>query len=59
MKLTNQAAVRRWALSYAKQTREHEFTRVSAEFLAACEADLRVFITDRIKRHPSKGATLR
>ena len=58
-RLINREHVRRWALSYAKETRAHEFTRVSEEFLLSCEMELRSHITDRIKRHPSKGVTLR
>jgi len=34
------------------------FTRVSEEFLIACEVNLKNFILNRVKTHPSKGKTL-
>jgi hypothetical protein len=39
-------------------TRSKMFTRVSEEFLLACEANLKAFIHSRVKTHPSKGKTL-
>lgn len=47
-----------FALEFAKANRSHKFTRVSEEFLIACEANLRNFIQSRIKSHPSVGKTL-
>lgn len=34
------------------------FSRVSEEFLIACEANLKNFIYNRVRSHPSKGKTL-
>ena len=56
--LLNRAAVRRFALDYAKLTRSHKFERVSEGFLIRCQIELRNFVVDRINRHPSKGKTL-
>ena len=39
-------------------TRQKMFTRVSQEFLIACEANLKDFIRSRVRTHPSKGKTL-
>ena len=39
-------------------TRSKMFTRVSQEFLVACEANLKDFIRNRVRNHPSKGKTL-
>jgi len=50
---------KRHAVEMAKQLRPaNKFTRVSEEFLMACEANLKLFINSRIKSHPSKGKTL-
>ena len=38
--------------------RANKFTRVSEDFLIACEANLRAFIKNRIDSHPTKGKTL-
>ena len=38
--------------------RATKFTRVSADFLEACEANMKLFIVSRVKTHPSKGKTL-
>lgn len=50
------------ALEIAKSNpapiRAKMFSRVSEDFLIACEANLRAFIETRIKTHPSKGKTL-
>jgi hypothetical protein len=34
------------------------FTRVSEDFLIACETNLKNFILSRVQNHPSKGKTL-
>jgi hypothetical protein len=47
-----------YALNVA-QNRALKFTRVSEEFEAACEAQLRVSIRDRIHRLPSVGLTIK
>jgi hypothetical protein len=39
-------------------TRSKMFTRVSEDFLVACEANLKNFIHSRVRSHPSKGKTL-
>jgi hypothetical protein len=47
------------AVEMAKQLRpSNKFTRVSEDFLLACEGNLRAFIASRVKAHPSKGKTL-
>lgn len=55
--------VKQLALSIAKSnpapTRANMFTRVSEDFLVACEANLKEFIRNRVQRHPSCGKTLR
>ena len=57
-KYISKSKCKRFALEFAKANRAHKFTRVSEEFLIACEANLRNFIQSRIKSHPSKGKTL-
>ena len=62
MKLTNQTAVRRYALDVIKQERpglSDKFTRVGSEFFEAVEAATRAAIVSRIKSHNSAGKTLR
>lgn len=53
---------KKFALAMAKAnpspTRSKMFTRVSQEFLIACEANMKEFIRNRVKCHPSKGKTL-
>jgi hypothetical protein len=46
------------ALEFAKTNRAHKFTRVSEDFLIACEAALVLQIQSKIKSHPSVGKTL-
>lgn len=58
MNLLNRAAVRRFALDYARRNRTHPFSRVSEDFMEQVEAALRASIQARIDRHPSKGKTL-
>jgi hypothetical protein len=50
--------VKRYALEFAKANRAQKFSRVSEEFLIACESNLKQFIMGRIRTHPSKGKTL-
>jgi hypothetical protein len=56
-KLINRSQVRQFALESAK-VRAHKFTRVSAEFLFTCEAQLKEFICSHTRRMPSKGKTI-
>ena len=56
--LSNRSRVRQFALESAK-VRAHKFTRVSGEFLFACEAQLKEFVRSHTRRMPSKGRTIR
>lgn len=49
---------KRIALDVAKEHRAHKFTRVSQDFLIECENNLRQFLINRVKSHPSVGKTL-
>jgi hypothetical protein len=61
-KLICASKCKRFALEIAKSSpvpqRAKMFTRVSQEFLIACEINLKNFILNRVKSHPSKGKTL-
>lgn len=58
-KLICASKCKRHAIEMAKQLRPaNKFTRVSEDFLMACEGNLRAFIASRVKAHPSKGKTL-
>lgn len=57
--LINRKGVREFALKLSRDTRAGKFTRVSAEFLAACEINLYMFVRSRVRSHPSLGKTLR
>lgn len=61
-KLICASKCKKFALEMAKAqlgpTRQKMFTRVSQEFLIACEANLKDFIRSRVRTHPSKGKTL-
>jgi hypothetical protein len=58
-KLICASKCKRHALEMAKQIRPaNKFTRVSEDFLVACEANLRAFIANRVRSHPSIGKTL-
>jgi hypothetical protein len=57
-KLISPSNARQFALEYAKSARAHPFRRVSKKFLEAVEVNARLFIQDRIRRHPSRGKTL-
>jgi hypothetical protein len=56
--MLNRRRVKLFALEMAKQ-RAHKFTRVGSEFYDKCEACLKAFIRDQVRRHPSVGKTLR
>jgi hypothetical protein len=49
--------VKVFALEIAK-SRAHKFTRVSSDFLVKCEANLKEFIRNSVRRLPSKGKTI-
>lgn len=49
---------KKYALEMAQTHRAKAFTRVSSDFLIACEANMKNFILSRVKSHPSKGKTL-
>lgn len=57
VKLVSKKHVRAFALEMAK-SRAHPFTRVSGEFFIKCEAHLKEFIHNEIRRLPSKGKTI-
>ena len=58
-KLICASKCKRHAIEMAKMARPaNKFTRVSEDFLVACEANLKAFILSRVKAHPSKGKTL-
>jgi len=62
-KLICASKVKKFALDVAKsnpaEIRAKMFTRVSEEFLMACEAQLKNFIHSRVRSHPSVGKTLK
>jgi hypothetical protein len=58
MGLINRAKVKRTALDLAPALRAHPFSRVSDGFLDEIEAFVLAEIKRKIKRAPSKGATL-
>lgn len=53
---------KKFAKEFAKANpvpqRAKMFTRVSQDFLMACESNLKEFIRNRVKTHPSVGKTL-
>lgn len=61
-KLICASKCKKFALEVAKSSpvpqRSKMFTRVSEDFLIACEVNLKNFILNRVKTHPSKGKTL-
>jgi Trk K+ transport system NAD-binding subunit len=57
-KLICASKCKKFALEMAQAHRAQMFTRVSEDFLLACEANLKNFILSRVKSHPSKGKTL-
>lgn len=64
MSLINKSQVRKYALWVAGEKRKlastgkPRFTRVSADFFADVESQLRVTISLAVERAPSKGRTL-
>lgn len=56
------AKCKRFAIEVVKANpvaqRADKFTRVSEDFLIACEANLKNFIINRVNTHPTKGKTL-
>ena len=56
--LLNRSKVKQFALAMAEQ-RAHRFTRVGSEFFLQCEANLKTFIRDSVRRLPSKGKTIK
>ena len=57
VKLINRKQVRQFALDMAK-SRSHKFSRVGGQFLLMCEANLKEFIRNYVRRLPSKGKTI-
>ena len=57
--LIHASHVRQLALALSASERRGRFTRVSAEFLAHVNEQVRVIVTDRVRRHPSLGKTLK
>ena len=59
MTLINAAAVRKFLLAYADQTRGHTWTRVSAEAIAQVDAACRRACEKLVDQHPSTGKTIK
>lgn len=57
--LINRKKVKIYTLDMASNTRVHRFTRVSEEFLTACEAVLKEHIRKHLHGLPSVGKTIR
>src|SRR6185369_1903419 len=57
VKLINRSQVKQFALDMAKN-RAHKFTRVGGPFFLQCEANLKEFIRNYVRRLPSKGKTI-
>ena len=55
--LINRKAVKQYALETAGG-RSHQFTRVGSKFFVRCEANLRSFIREEVRRLPSRGKTI-
>ena len=55
--LINRKKAKEFALEMAK-SRAHKFTRVGSGFLIKCEANLKEFIRNSVRRLPSKGKTI-
>lgn len=56
-KLLNRRQVKQFTLD-AAGIRARKFIRVGGEFYLKCEAHLRQFIRDYVRRMPSKGKTI-
>jgi histone H3/H4 len=60
MSLINKAELKRFLLDRAKTMRPgHEFSRVSEEALEYLESQVRNAAVELIRRHPSKGVTIK
>lgn len=57
VKLISKKFVRQFALDMAK-SRAHKFTRVGGGFFIKCEANLKEFVRNEVRRLPSKGKTI-
>jgi hypothetical protein len=57
VRLINRKHVKEFALEMAK-ARAHKFTRVGGEFFLKCEANLKEFVRNYVRRIPSKGKTI-
>jgi len=58
MRLINVKHCKNLALKLSED-RAHNFTRVSNDFLERVEGRLRNILLDEVKKHPSKGTTLK
>jgi len=56
--LINRRQVRDLALTVARQTRAKSFSRVSGRFLEDINAQVRVYVSARVRTMPSRGVTL-
>ena len=57
VKPINRSQVKQFALDMAKD-RAHKFTRVGGQFFLQCEANLKDYIRNYVRRLPSKGKTI-
>lgn len=57
-RLISRKHVKAFALSVARE-RSHVFTRVGGDFFIQCEAQLKEFIRNYVRRLPSKGKTIK
>lgn len=57
VELVSKKHVHHFALAMAK-SRAHRFTRVGGAFFIRCEANLKEFIRNEVRRLPSKGKTI-
>ncbi len=58
MSLLCRSKVKALALAVSKEARGGKFNRVGKSFYMNCEANLRLYIEQRVKSHPSMGVTL-
>lgn len=59
MSLLNKAAVRRFILDYAKESRAHKFTRVSPVIHEQLEGYVRDRCRHIVRSHPGVGKTIK
>ena len=57
VRLINRKHVKEFALDMAKH-RAHKFSRVGGAFFLKCDVHLKNFISDYVRRLPSKGKTI-